>query len=145
MKARGCQLILAISHFSPWPCQDQVLGFIRDIFSFKKVRFTEVESLAADILKLAEIQSELASDRLRPNSPDVTPVASVHMMWGEVCPWWQLQVKMMERERHERLKFLHLLICVCLQTRWSVLMGHCEVFTLILLFSLPWWKLIDLP
>ena len=80
MKARGCQLILAIFYFSLWPCQDQVLGFIRDIFSFKKVRFTEVESLAADILKLAEIQSELASDRLRPNSPDVTPVASVHMM-----------------------------------------------------------------
>lgn len=60
--------------------KDQVLGFIRDIFSFKKVRFTEVESLAADILKLAELQSEMASERLRPNSPDVTPVASVHMM-----------------------------------------------------------------
>ncbi|GFS21519.1 mitoguardin 2 [Elysia marginata] len=60
--------------------KDQVLGFIKDIFSFKKVRFTEVESLAADILKLAEIQSEIASERLRPNSPDVTPVASVHMM-----------------------------------------------------------------
>ena len=57
-----------------------MLGFIRDIFSFKKVRFTEVESLAADILRLAETQSELASERLRPNSPDVTPVASLHMM-----------------------------------------------------------------
>ncbi|GFN77604.1 mitoguardin [Plakobranchus ocellatus] len=60
--------------------KDQVLGFIRDIFSFKKVRFTEVESLAADILKLAEAQSDVASERLRPNSPDVTPVASYHAM-----------------------------------------------------------------
>ncbi|RUS87060.1 hypothetical protein EGW08_005136 [Elysia chlorotica] len=60
--------------------KDQVLGFIQDIFSFKKVRFTDVESLAADILRLAEVQSDLASERLRPNSADVTPVASLHMM-----------------------------------------------------------------
>ncbi|CAG5116612.1 unnamed protein product [Candidula unifasciata] len=53
-----------------------VLGFIQDIFSFDKVRFTTVEALAEDILKLAEQQSENAAERLKTGSPDITPVAS---------------------------------------------------------------------
>ncbi|XP_059142729.1 mitoguardin-like [Physella acuta] len=53
-----------------------VLGFIRDIFSFDKVRYTTVESLAEDILRLAEQQSETAAERLKSGSPDLTPVAS---------------------------------------------------------------------
>ncbi|CAL1538610.1 unnamed protein product [Lymnaea stagnalis] len=56
--------------------KDLVLGFIRDIFSFDKVRYTTVDALAQDILKLAEVQSETAAERLKSGSPDVTPVAS---------------------------------------------------------------------
>lgn len=56
--------------------QGLVLGFIRDIFSFDKVRYTTVEALAEDILRLAEMQSDSAADKLRTGSPDVTPVAS---------------------------------------------------------------------
>ncbi|XP_071096749.1 mitoguardin-like [Haliotis cracherodii] len=44
--------------------RELILGFICDMFSFDKVRFTTVEELAADIMKLAEQRSQQAEDRL---------------------------------------------------------------------------------
>ena len=54
--------------------KDLVLGFISDLFSFSKVRFTTVEALAEDILEMARVKSEIAAEKLKVNSPDHTPV-----------------------------------------------------------------------
>ena len=42
-----------VSHSSFFFQQDAVLHFMRDVFSFDKVRYTTVEQLADDILVLA--------------------------------------------------------------------------------------------
>ncbi|XP_005104976.2 mitoguardin-like [Aplysia californica] len=54
--------------------KDLVLGFIREMFSFNKVRFTDVEALAQDILEMAQAKSDLAAEKLKVDSPDHTPV-----------------------------------------------------------------------
>ncbi|KAL3870905.1 hypothetical protein ACJMK2_038936 [Sinanodonta woodiana] len=45
--------------------KELVLGFIRDMFSFQKSRYTSVEALAEDIVTLATQRSEQAADKLR--------------------------------------------------------------------------------
>jgi len=44
--------------------QDIVLGFISDIFSFEKCRYTTLEDLAEDIVRLGEERCEAAVIKL---------------------------------------------------------------------------------
>ncbi|XP_050416670.1 mitoguardin isoform X1 [Patella vulgata] len=44
--------------------KDLVLGYIQDLFSFDKARYTTVEDLAADILSIAKQTSEVAAEQL---------------------------------------------------------------------------------
>ena len=44
--------------------QDQVLGFMRDVFSFEHSRYTVVEQLSEDILRMARHYVEVTSVRL---------------------------------------------------------------------------------
>ncbi|XP_045188727.1 mitoguardin-like [Mercenaria mercenaria] len=43
-----------------------VLGFIRDMFSFEKARYTGIEELSEDIVKLAKLRMELVLQKLNP-------------------------------------------------------------------------------
>ena len=66
------RVTLTLRRFLP---QELVLGFISDIFSFSKVRFTTIEALAEDILALAREKSEVAAERLKVDGLDldITP------------------------------------------------------------------------
>lgn len=46
--------------------KDIVLGFIRDMFSFEKARYTSIEELSEDIVKLAKSHMELILQKLNP-------------------------------------------------------------------------------
>lgn len=48
--------------------KNQILGFMWDVFSFDKARYTTVEELAEDILQLAKERAVITSDRLSPQS-----------------------------------------------------------------------------
>lgn len=49
--------------------QDIVLEFMWDVFSFEKARYTTVEELAEDILRLAKERAVVAKERLSVTTP----------------------------------------------------------------------------
>ncbi|KAM4720682.1 mitoguardin 1 [Rhinophrynus dorsalis] len=56
--------------------KDQVLCFLKDIFDFEKVRYTDVESLAEDILQCLHRRTEMIIDYLRANAVKQAPILS---------------------------------------------------------------------
>ena len=44
-----------------------MLGFIRDMFSFEKARYTSIEELSEDIVKLAKSRMDLVLQKLNPD------------------------------------------------------------------------------
>lgn len=44
--------------------KDEVMGFMFDIFNFKKVRYTKVDELAVDVLEMAKVRFERTCERL---------------------------------------------------------------------------------
>jgi hypothetical protein len=44
--------------------QDQVMGFLRDIFSFQKCHYISVEELAQDLLSHLKLRAEAVSQKV---------------------------------------------------------------------------------
>ena len=44
--------------------QDQVVGYMEEVFSFKNERYTTVEQLADDLLRITRKHVQIASSRL---------------------------------------------------------------------------------
>lgn len=56
--------------------QDVVLEFMWDVFSFEKARYTTVEELAEDILRLAKERAVVARERLSVMTPQTWKLVS---------------------------------------------------------------------
>ena len=50
--------------YLPPVLQDQVMAFMRDVFDFDKVRYTTIELLSDDVLRLARDRIAIASAKL---------------------------------------------------------------------------------
>jgi hypothetical protein len=44
--------------------QDQVMGFLRDIFSFQKCHYTSVDDLAPDLINHLKLRAEAVSQKV---------------------------------------------------------------------------------